>query len=463
MKKNLPLILFMLFCELAHGQFSIDNYPIDQFKLPEIDRQALEFSGNFFGSFDTQSNEEKKSYSASNINPLASLFYSRYINRSDLQALYSASFRPDFETSSFNNEFTDEKNTTNSFGPTLGYSAQQLHYRDQPFTLIGANGTIRYNHHYRSITTSADVDQSRFNSFEFTINLPLGIGSGRIETVSDMAMALFLLKDAIQVGTDPTLITPEQVNDFASRMVTLRNERVFDTRVKRMHELRELYNFMLENNWTVANDPGFFTVLTDNWLYNINPARFSGRRWTYGLTPKYRYVTSSGVVNGTPSGNVHSNRFGGELSVDFEKYKPVNVHHDIFRTHRIGMGVTRTVSSSELSSSSDNVISGEFTTAFGHQWIPNSRTRVSASVSGEYQYIRRNDLSAVDHLITLGLNGIANYFISYRTQLFANFDLNYNYDKNGFFASINSDPFQFEKFNTGFQVRLSAGATVSIF
>jgi hypothetical protein len=224
------------------------------------------------------------------------------------------------------------------------------------------------------------MGKSRSRTFQFDVEIPLGIGSGRIEQVSDMAMALFLLKDAIQVGTDPALVTLEAINAFASRMVTLRNERVFDTRAKRVYELRELYKVMQENHWTVTDDPGFFTVLTDNWLYNVNPVRFSGRRWTYGIAPAYNYSTSSFVSNGTPSGNVHTHRLGGELSVDFQKYKPANVHHDYIRSHGISLGVKRTINVSELSQATTNVFTGGITTSVGQQWIPNSRTRVTASI-----------------------------------------------------------------------------------
>lgn len=462
----LPLFFSFLFYQLSFSQFNIANYPIDQFKLPDIDRQALEFSGNFFGDFVSKSREGSDHYVSSQINSGANLLYSRYINRPDLQALYAISLFPGFDTRSTDNEFTGEHSNITSFDPFINYSAQRFNYRDQHFTLTGVNGFTRYDHDFRKISTAADEGKSRSHSFEFDVEFPLGIGTGRIETISDMAMALFLLNDAIQAGTDPTLVSQENVNAFASRMVTLRNERVFDSRAKRVHELRELYRFMQENHWTVADDPGFFTVLTDNWLYNVNPVRFAGRRWTYGFTPSYNYFSSSFVSNGTPSGNAHRHQFGGEFSIDFQKYKPKNVHHDFIRSHGISLGITRSVNVSELSQATTNVFIGGFTTSIGQQWLPNSRTRVTATLSGEYNYVNqfaKDGFSRVDHVVDLSLISTADYFISYRTRLFASFNVSYDYKKNGFFSLIPSDPNTFERINTGFNIRLSAGVAVSIF
>jgi hypothetical protein len=139
MKKNLLFIFAaILFYTVSPAQFSIKNYPIDQFKLPDIDRQALEFSGNFFGDYNSRSNEDGHLSSSAHISPVASLLYSRYINRPNLQANYSAFFRPDLDISSTDNEFIGEKTNHTSFEPALDYSAQRLNYRDQHFTLVGA-------------------------------------------------------------------------------------------------------------------------------------------------------------------------------------------------------------------------------------------------------------------------------------------------------------------------------------
>jgi len=199
-------------------------------------------------------------------------------------------------------------------------------------------------------------------------------------------------------------------------------------------------------------------------LYNVNPVRFSGRRWTYSLTPMYLYRTSSGVVNGIPSGNVHTSRFGGEFRIDFEKDKPVNVHHDYFRTHGISLLYSKSVNASEFSKGTSSVFVSRLTTTVGQQWIPNSRTRVTAALSGAYNFISAIDISSpANHQITLSLLSTANYFISYRTQLFATFNIGYEYDKNGSFFAISNNPFAFERYNTGFNVGLNAGVTVSIF
>jgi hypothetical protein len=158
---------------------------------------------------------------------------------------------------------------------------------------------------------------------------------------------------------------------------------------------------------------------------------------------------------------------GGEVRIDFEKYKPVNVHHDIVRTHAVSFGVTKEILHSEFDTLALSRMYAGFGTTFGNQWIPNSRTLVSASLVVNYTYyhsfIKPSIPSDDDHRVDLSLKGTANYFISYRTRFFADFTMNYNYHSNGNFILVDSHPVNYERINNGFHVGLNGGITVSIF
>ena len=469
MKKYFLLILLsLLFYQLTDAQFVIDNYPIDQFKLPDIDRQSLEFAANLLGDFNTRSNgSSNQSLTTSQFSPQVSLFYNRYINRENLQAFYAASTSPDLHMQNSGNEFSDVSNKSTSLRPDIHFTGERLSYRGSNFTRLGVEADINYIQDYETNTEAGLESKFRSHDLDTYLEIPVGFGTGRLEVVSDMAMALFLLNDAMYAGIDPFTISPDQVNAFASKMVTLRNERVFDTRVKRIHELRELYNFMKENNWTIAEDPGFFTILTDNWLYNTNVNRLAGRRWSYAFVPSYQYSAGKSKVNEADPITSNINTFGGVISVEFAKYKPVNVHRDIIRIHTVHVGATHEIFHSVFGESITDNLEAGILSSIGRQWIPNSRTVVNASFLVDYTYthpfINKFQNPRDNHEINLSLNGITNYFISYRTRLFANFVMSYNYNRTGDHILLQTNPFEIAEINNGFHVRLNGGVTVSIF
>jgi len=469
MKKYfLPVFLFMLIHALTNAQFAIENYPIDQFKLPDIDRQSLEFVGNLLGDINSQRNSSSdRHYTTSQFNPQFSLFYSRYINRADLQAFYTASTSPDLLMQSTSNEFEDQTDKYTSLNPDLNFSGQWLRYTGMKFTSLGVGSSLRYHQNYHTVEETGFSDQYRSHGLNANIEIPLGFGTGRLEPVSDMTMALFIIQDVILAGVDASYVSNEQINHFASRMVELRNERVFDTRIKRIHELRELYSLMKENQWTLPDDPGFFTVLTDNWLYNMNVFRLSGKRWTYSFVPSYDLASNKTKINSINDFSTSAQTIGGEFRVDFGKYRPVNIHHDVIRTHGLTAGVSRVINRANSNRSNDNYILAGISTTYGHQWIPNSRTLVSASVGLDYSYYYpfggTSQGGDDDHRLDLSLRGRTNYFISYRTRLFADFSMDYTWHQEGNYILIDSNPIQIEEVNNGFHARLNGGITVSIF
>ena len=464
----LLFIISFLFGYTANAQLDIKTFPIDQFKLPDIDRQALDLSGNFLGDFNTSvNNEANQSYTTSQFRPQLGLNYSRYINRADVQAYYGISTYPDLSLESTNNDFAEQKINSTTFRPEIHFSGQRAKYKGLHFTSIGASGNVNYYHYSETVKEAGLEDKAGAHDLDLGLFIPLGIGKGRVEVVSDMAMALFLLDDAVQSGVDGSLISNDQVNAFAARMATLRNERVFDTRVKRTYELKELYNFMKDNHWTLADDPGFFTVLTDNWLYNMNVSRLSGKKWTYSFIPSFELDNYKTTHNGEEPNLYNSNSLGGAFRIDFEKYKPVNIHRDIFRTHSLSVGVNTDINDSDFNEGQTESFHADFTTSIGRQWIPDSRTLVAASVQVYYSYTHPFEESGLfpqdDHQAGMSLIGRANYFISYRTRLFADFDMSYNYHRNGDYIFIHPYPYDLERVDTGFNVRLNGGITVSIF
>lgn len=468
MKKYLLILFGIITCiNLAEGQFNIAKYPIDSFKLPDLDRQSMTLFGNFLGEYYTRSNDESNQhFTISNFHPELDIFYSRYINRADHQSFYTVSISPDFSIHTINNNFSDENSYDQAFLPNFQITGEKLSYKGKNFTQWGTDFDFTFKDEFeKHVADSGEEDRYNSHGFDFDIDVPLGIGTGRLEPIADMTMALFLVDDIIHAGVDASLFTPEQVNAFAQFMAILRNERVFDGRIKRIYELRELYSFMKENQWTIADDPGFFTVLTDNWIYNNNINRLSGKRWTYSFIPSFGYSSEESAFNtATFTTNFYS--LGGEIRIDVERYKPVNVHRDLFRTHFLTLGVTRGAFDSDFNHDHAEALRAGISNTIGQQWIPNSRTLIRASLILNYFYDHALSpsqfLTQDDHRVELALNGTADYFVTYRTRFFANFTMGYSYNRNGDALVISTSPFELITYNTGFRVRLNGGITVNI-
>ena len=125
-----------------------------------------------------------------------------------------------------------------------------------------------YNYLKTVTDESGFPEETTINQYDFSVAVSVGLGNGRIEPINDVAMAMFVLHDAIYLGINPSFINTSSIYEFASLMAEVRNRRIFDSRRMRIQELRDLYSFMLRQNWTIPDDPGFFTVLTDNWINN---------------------------------------------------------------------------------------------------------------------------------------------------------------------------------------------------
>jgi len=78
-------------------QIDFKHFPIDSFKLPSIHRTWLELEGTIVGTYDYAYELEREGKNNSSyFSPQASLQYSGFINRPDIQSSYNLSTNPVF-------------------------------------------------------------------------------------------------------------------------------------------------------------------------------------------------------------------------------------------------------------------------------------------------------------------------------------------------------------------------------
>ena len=459
--KHLTFVLILLFCvQQAHAQVDFRRFPLDSFKLPDIDRSALNFSGAFFGDYSNVNLPEFNNRSLnSTFSPQVGLTYSRQINRQDIQATIAASTFHDLSIS--HNKLTITNNLTD-FDSRSSVFAERLKYKGTSFVETGFS--ISYSNFYKQRT----LNEIKENSFFSDLFITVGTGSGRLEQVSDVAMAMFILNDALDLGLDGSTFTTEKIYEFASLMAEVRNERIFDARRKRVQELRELYNFMLNQEWVVPNDPGYFTVLTDNWTYNTRIYRTTGKRWSYLLVPEvhYRSDHKQGLIS--PTSKQKNLDFGGNFVIDFVRSRPKSLFMDNVRQHRLSAGMIRRDDYDANERQSSSFMQLNIENSIGKKWYPNNRTYIICSMNADYSYYHYIDPPELiedddEHNVTTGLSAQFSYFISYRTQFVANASVQYAFNNGRVISSALNNSIFSNIESSGFNANLNASIVVAIF
>ncbi|MBK9981823.1 MAG: hypothetical protein IPP15_05260 [Saprospiraceae bacterium] len=421
----ISVLIFVVLSLPSFAQIDFKHFPIDSFKLPTIQWKGLTLGGSLSGSYDYEdefatTDNDKSSYFSHS----PSLSYFGFINRPDRQASYSLSTSPRFYLEHrTGDDFISRRDLTERyFSPDAHVYWSQLNYHQNSFFQVGIEADLDFSKKYTRTERASSTTTTRRTTFSSTLALPIGFGHGRLEPVSDVTMALFLLKDVVDIGIDPQSIHQEDVIAFGELMATVRNQRIFDTRRKRIFELRSLYDFMLAKDWVLPDDPGFFTVLTDNWLYNFGTNRYSGNRWTYLFIPRL----SPGINSSSNTGNINSENknqsYSGSLSVMYEHYKPQSLYRNFRRIHSIQAGVFNNINISNDQKTTYSTLQGEFLNEIGYTWYPNTRTNIYTSLHADYTYMKFLDTKDIgdqddQHRIDLSLSGGSTYFLSYKTQL----------------------------------------------
>ena len=86
------------------------------------------------------------------------------------------------------------------------------------------------------------------------VNLGVGYGYGRIEYVEDAVEAIYILNDLSESGKLIKPMNEAEISAFADRITQLKKVRYFDTRLYRKMVMKELLNFLDENNFIAEGD-----------------------------------------------------------------------------------------------------------------------------------------------------------------------------------------------------------------
>ncbi len=321
------LMIFMLL--LAGNLFAqSDTIDISSYKLPEIRRRQLDFNFSFSGDKRSQNNiyqqsGEKFNTHDLNSNGSSSIQYNSFLNSDKIQQSSHGMLRLNGSYSNYETNSSIDRKVSTLYS-SLNWNTERRHY----FNTKNFFGTNIYLNYASQNTATENTDDNgtlkvKNNSLSFTGILPIKAGRGRIEPVQDIRHALYIIDELTKQDRLSKDISAGEIRQFANLVSILKNERYFDSRLQRMHELEAVDSFLVAHQLVQEHDSRYFTVLSDFWDYGGTPARNSGNRFSLALYPGFQYLKSENTEYSTTYDRKDLVLYGG---LEFIHDKPISLY-----------------------------------------------------------------------------------------------------------------------------------------
>lgn len=437
------------------SSFQLKDY---QYRTPGF--KALSIAANFSGSINSSKNVDLAEAKNQSFSLLPSqLNYSRFISTDKRVHTSYFTLSPSAQYYSASNDSQNVKSSSLQYA--FAWDRSDRFYKNRNwFFEIGnrlSNGLGKQRHYNSTFN-------NRLNSLQIEDRISLGFGKGRVEMVQDAQMALYILNDLQQEGLLQGPVQPEVAMNFAKLITAINNQRVFDSRRKRIYELTQIDSFLRNSGLLNKTDIRHFTIINDNWALAYNPGRQSGSDWFIRVQPSAGFQKNTTNINEqqyTSNSSQITKSFELIPVIGYEKFVPVNlkwqrnmivsfsyhtVWNDVDAKSNFNGTETKFITNSRETES-------RFYASYGMGYFPNNRTAVNASLQLEASHIKFDNPSFKNAtVITPSVNFSADYFISYKTRLSAHWYL--NYDKT-FLNPIAGKQIETYNFNTNISFGLS--------
>jgi hypothetical protein len=320
-------------------------------------------------------------------------------------------------------------------------------------------------------------------------SLPLLIGTGRIEEVQDARLAVYILDDLTKAGDLKKIPTNEETMAFAQFITETKNQRFFDSRIRKIAEITAIDSFLTVRNLKSQSDASYYTLLNDNWDNSNGPVRETGGRFSVGLMPAidlsyhnsqqfYRDTLSNSDVidNYTHKSNSHDDSWNLDVVAGYAWEKPSSLYWQ----HSFNTGIAYSLYYEEVNSkvferdtlTLENSIrldspNLELDLGYSIGYYPNSRTSIKLGIITSYnQFWGKETGTAIEDrdagkiIVNNDLVLSCYYYISPQIRFYLDISSRYSFNK------LNETPEGDEpgyKKTHNLQNRISASLTYSIF
>ena len=134
---------------------------------------------------------------------------------------------------------------------------------------------------------------------------------------------MFILEDLKKQGLLQREPTHAEINELANLAIYVKNQRFFDSRIKRIYELKSMDSLLHEQGLIANESIEYHTVLQDNWNFAVNSFRQTGWLFQYGIKPTVR-------INETINTNTFENIPLQPNGVELNNSKITNYNFSLF-------------------------------------------------------------------------------------------------------------------------------------
>jgi len=405
------------------------SFDLSNYKFPDYKRHELEFNFNSSGNgrkYTTDSPDYLNNGVISKY--VSSYYYSQsaavlnynyyYLTRKRIDYLHS-SISGNYNYSSSTDINDKLKDSSPGFDLILNGS-RTLYLNESKFFLEGMSD-LSFNQNNSKSFVNNQL-QTKYLSTDLDLSVGLGVGIGRMEMVSDLWQAYYILEKLKKQKSLSKELTNDNIYEFAYQASRLKNKRFFDARLREIAELQSLDSLLHQQGLIVNTDIAYFTTLNDYWSYANFQDRQSGRVLKFWISPEYARQFSK------TSGNTSILSYKTSLSsnISYNCTKQLNLywerHFNVLLSNESVLDTTgRNYNQYPMNNFSTNV-------NFGYGFFPDSRTSISGSV--QYSLEKLIVVNPPSDLPKLWINSVylnfkGYYYLSPQLQITGSFFLNY--------------------------------------
>ncbi len=436
MKKLVLFILVLLSFDLM-SQVDIEKINLNDYKLPDYKYRSLGVNFNFTGGSNFNVTDNGSSVERQYNNSLSLPFgigFSKIINSRKKQLSRSILFStsPHFSSENANQGILKSKsidfpNFLSCYGSNRYYVSPHF-FIERDLHLFAFSDIFHGKYFFEDNTVISKSFSTRAN-----IKLPLKIGFGRIEIVSDAWKAYRIVQDLKRYDLFENNITfsQEDIFDMADYITKRNFTRAFDSRLKFMDDLVGFSNTFLKNKAQFSN-PLYYASLYDMWKYSVNRMRRSGNAFSIGIEPDFSYskFRKSDIDSVKTAMDLYS-------VVSFEYYKALSVNWQLDFVISLKGGVSDLFKSLNDEFVDNQKLKTHFYTSIGLGYYPTTRSGFYSKfyVSDDAFVLFEDDAVGANNLSVKWDNNLY-YYISPQARLSANIGL---YGKYDYESTVNSN------------------------
>jgi len=462
---------FFLLCIslIAFSSFAQTDFTLSDYKNPDYQYHSLDFGFNLTGNNTMYKSELLNGYS----NKQSNHAYDGMLNANYYAVKNSQSYQGSqnywlgygANGSSHKNSIGTinlDEATQKFFSQQLGigaYSTNRFYNVRKQFIESNLNFSGELGNssskHTSDLLTYPYTYKNQSGNHRLSVSLPLLIGIGRIEEVQDARLAVYILDDLLKTGKLKKTPDKEAILAFARFITQTKNQRYFDSRIRKIAEITAIDSFLTGNGLKNQSDAGYYTRINDNWDNSNGPVRATGSRFAIGLTPAYTAefdqsiqayldtVNSSSTINYKLKNTNQLNIISLDAVAQFVCEKPIRLTWQ--RSTSIDLGYSL-YNSNSISKNYENdllylqqklQVNAPDLHAFirhAYSYYPNSRTsiRVGASAGFQQQWFDEktdDNLASKSNETTVNSDVFVsvNYYFSPQLQFTINLNEQYLY------------------------------------